>query len=109
MDSGCTVPTLNSGLRATSAVKLLTEASGRAGEGVGFWAVSILGAGKLSAGFMLRLKARFLAEDKAGKSIAAKTAITAMTTNSSIKVKAFGRFFIGSFWYFAQGLIPIPG
>src|SRR6516162_10177152 len=94
MDSGCTVPTLNSGLRATVALKLLTEANARDGVGPVFSAVSSFIAGAVFAWFMLRLSARFLAEDNAGKRNAARMAITAMTTNSSIKVKARALFFI---------------
>ena len=87
MDSGCTVPTLNSGLRATVAEKLLTDARARC-DGALAGSVVCAGSPAEATGLMLRLKARFLAADNAGSSSAAMTATTTITTNSSIKVKA---------------------
>src|SRR5882672_5703998 len=96
MDSGCTVPTLSSGLRETLAVKLLMTARGRrdgAAEVTGAVTSARISERLLTA-LMLRLRARFLAEDSAGNSRAAMTAMTAMTTRSSIRVKACLRVFI---------------
>src|SRR2546422_4828071 len=91
MDSGWAVPTLRPGLSETVAAKLLTVAVLR-GAGVvdarfrtsARWAV---GGAELSY-FMLVRRAFFLAAESAGRSIAARTAMTATTMSSSMSVKA---------------------
>src|SRR4030095_7988661 len=95
MDSGSAVPTLNSGLRDTVAAKLLTVANVR-WTAVGGAALPGSGRGGVDcAAFMLLRSARFLADERAGRSSPARTAMTAMTTISSMSVKARGRIFIG--------------
>src|ERR1051325_407217 len=91
MDSGSAVPTLRPGLSETVAAKLLTVASGRWGVVVDTGLVDSVRAavaGALLAAFMLLRKARFLADERAGKSSAARAAMMAMTTMSSMSVKA---------------------
>src|SRR5207249_6551968 len=96
MDSGSAVPTLSPGLSATVAAKLLTVARDRWGAPAVTSPVIDRGAadaGPAPTEFMLRT-ARFLAEDKAGRSSPARTAMTAITTSSSISVNAGQRIFI---------------
>src|ERR1035441_4687523 len=91
MDSGWAVPTLRPGLSETLAAKLLTMATGRVPDGVGAGratsARSIAG-GAESLYFMLVRRAFFFAAESAGRSIAARTAMRAMTTSNSMSVKA---------------------
>ena len=89
MDSGWAVPTLNPGLSETVAVKLLIVARGRCG-GVPAGRANSAGAaaGVDSADFRLLRNAFCLARDSAGRSSAARTAMTAITTSSSMRVKA---------------------
>src|ERR1043166_7472808 len=106
MDSGGVVPTLNPGLSDTVAEKLFTVASGRWDETAGatlLRAGGATGAGAVTAESMLFRRARFLAVDKAGRSIAAKTAMIAMTTMSSMSVKARLPVFILHLEVFFQG------
>lgn len=87
------MPTLSSGFRETVAEKLEMTAEARFGAASPCSAVSaVCTAGAVAgAGFMLRFKARFFAADNAGNKRAAMTAMTAMTTRSSISVKACAR------------------
>ena len=95
MDSGSAVPTLSPGFNETVAVKVLTVARGRWGEDAANLVRSGRGTtGAAAAGFILMLRARFLALDKAGNRSPASTAMMAITTNSSMSVKAKLRIFI---------------
>src|SRR6267142_7288052 len=94
MDSGCTVPTLSSGLRETVALKLLTVASGRCGAVAGAGVSGRAPRVSAATGFRLRLRARRLALDKAGSNSAAMTAMMVITTMSYMRVKADVRIFI---------------
>jgi hypothetical protein len=101
MDSGCVVPTLRLGLSETVAAKLFTEASAICGKFT--WATVLAGCrvvagGTAAAESMLLRNARFFAEDNAGRSIAASTAMMAITTMSSISVKARVQVFIIHLW-----------
>src|SRR5512137_2387835 len=91
MDSGWAAPTLSPGFRETVAAKFLMVARVRAIGWIGA-ALSTARAAAVAAFpasfFMLMRMARFLAEDSAGKSMAATSAIMAMTTRSSISVNA---------------------
>src|SRR5437773_1431200 len=91
MDSGWAVPTLRPGLSETVAAKLLTIAVLR-GEGVigGRLRTSPRGAVGMAeaSDFMLVRRALFLAAERAGRSIPARTAIRATTISSSMRVKA---------------------
>src|ERR1017187_333194 len=97
MDSGSAVPMLSPGWSETVAAKLLTVASDRWGAAA---CASLFGScratvsGTAPTESMLLRKARFLAVDKAGRRRAATTAMTPMTTSSSISVKARHRIFI---------------
>src|SRR5512139_781853 len=91
MDSGWAAPTLRPGFRETVAAKFLMVARVRAIGWIGA-ALSTARAAAVAAFdasfFMLMRMARFLAEDSAGRSMAATRAMMAMTTRSSISVKA---------------------
>src|SRR6266581_3497870 len=91
MDSGCVVPTLSPGLRETVAAKLLTVAvlrrAGLAGARLGASPRGAIGAAALS-NFMLLRRAFFLAAERAGRSIAVRTAMRATTMSNSMSVKA---------------------
>src|SRR5512138_2245931 len=93
MDSGSAVPTLKSGFRETVAANVLTVATARPGP---LARTCGLGSARRAEASCFRLlrKARFLAEDNAGRSIAASTAITPITTSNSIRVKARWGIFI---------------
>src|SRR5882724_3715475 len=91
MDSGWAVPTLRPGLRKTVAEKFLTVAMLR-GDGViggrlGTSPRGVVGTAELSD-FMLVRRALFLAAERAGRSIAASTAMRATTMSNSMSVKA---------------------
>src|SRR5262245_53031786 len=98
MDSGSAVPTLNPGLRVTVAEKLRTVARGRkgcvGGSAVGEEGVVAAAVPVPVAAFMLTRIARFFAADNAGRRSPASTAMMAITTISSSRVKAVPR---GSF------------
>src|SRR6266567_4354225 len=91
MDSGWAVPTLRPGLRETVAAKLLTVAVLRearvAGARLGASPCGSVGKVEL-AEFMLVRRAFFLAAERAGRSIAATTAMRATTMSNSMSVKA---------------------
>src|SRR6266516_8103446 len=108
MDSGSAVPTLSPGLSETVASKLLTVARVRWGAAAVGSPMSVRGAadaGPAPTEFMLVRSARFLAEDKAGRSSPAKTAMTAITSISSISVNAGQRSFILSLVGFFHGIM----
>ena len=89
MDSGWLVPTLNPGLREMVAEKLLTVANERPGNSPTVGRAEVCDALAMAAAeFMLERSAFFFAADKAGSSSAATSAMRAMTTMSSISVKA---------------------
>src|SRR6266853_1415932 len=91
MDSGWAVPTLRPGLRETVAAKLLTVAmlreAGVAGTRLGASPRGAVGTAEVS-NFMVVRRAFFLAAERAGRSIAASTAMRATTMSNSISVKA---------------------
>src|SRR2546422_1312644 len=91
MDSGWAVPTLRPGLRETVAAKLLTVAvlreAGMVGARFGTSGRCAVGRAELSY-FMLVRRAFFLAAERAGRSIAANTAMRATTRSNSMSVKA---------------------
>src|SRR2546427_4144099 len=110
MDSGSAVPTLSPGLSETVAAKLLTVARDRWGAATVASPVTDRGAadaGPAPTEFMLLRSARFLAEDKAGRSSPARTAMTAITTSSSISVNAGQRSFILYLVGFFQGIMSM--
>src|SRR6267143_246251 len=91
MDSVSAVPTLKRGLSEAEAEKLLMVARGRpgrAGEGAVFRACGFWASTAVASDFMLICRARFLARERAGSSIAARTDKMKIATISSIKVKA---------------------
>src|SRR6266446_2386519 len=97
MDSGWALPTLRPGLRETVAAKFLTVAVPRevgvVGVGLGASPRGTIGTAEPSD-FMLVRRALFLAADRAGRSIVARTAMRATTMSSSMSVNARRR---GSF------------
>src|ERR1051326_930383 len=98
MDSGCAVPTLSPGLRETLTAKFLTVARARWGEVANAGLASscpVFTVGIAGVAFTLLRRAFFLAAERAGRSRPARTAMIAMTTNSSIRVNALQRIFIG--------------
>src|SRR5947207_3060888 len=112
MDSGSAVQTLNPDLSKTVAAKLLTLARGRWGVAGVAYPVSVRGAaeaGQAPTEFMVLRSARFFAEDKAGRSSPARTAMTAITTSSSISVNAGQRIFILHLVGFFQGVMSMSG
>src|SRR2546425_12519131 len=97
MARGSAVPPLSPVLSEPVAANLLTVARVRWGAAAAACPVSVRGAadaGPAPAEFMLLRSARFLAEDKAGRSSPARTAMTARTTSRSISVNAGQRSFI---------------
>src|SRR5207248_1492586 len=91
MDSGWAVPTLRPGLSETVAAKFLTIAVLRAEVVIGGrLRTSPRGAAGMAeaSDFMLVRRALFLAAERAGRSIPARTAIRATTISNSMSVKA---------------------
>src|SRR5439155_18126841 len=90
MDSGWAVPTLRPGLSETVAAKLLTIAVLRGEVIGGRLRTSPRGAVGMAeaSDFMLVRRALFLAAERAGRSIPARTAIRATTISNSMSVKA---------------------
>src|SRR5882672_4336248 len=90
MDSGSAVPTLNPGWSETLAEKLRTVASVRCGvSNDATWAAAGCATAAGAGGFRRVRKARCLALESAGNSIAARTAMIATTIMSSMRVKAW--------------------
>jgi hypothetical protein len=109
MDSGCAVPTLSCGFSETVAVKLLTVASGRCRAGVAAGAANSGFAGAaIAASSMLRRSARRFADDNAGSNKAATRPMIAMTTMSSMRVKAGERIFISLTPFVFLQASPLP-
>src|SRR4051794_20137793 len=100
MDSGWAVPTLRLGLSETVAAKVLTVAMVRLlCKALGLLRASVPWPGSMAELFLtLRRNALFLADESAGKSIAARLAMMAITISNSISVKARreGRFISAS-------------